>query len=95
MSEWVGFFAIGDKHDATEEISKNLGKYRALTIGDRAKEFPFLVIPLKDIKFLKFFPDQKVWGIGFYSDMNVILVPEFWKTPEVDTILLKFEELSL
>ena len=91
----MGFFAIGDKGDATEEISKNLDKYRALTIGDRAKEFPFLVIPLKDIKFLKFYPDQKVWGVGFYSDTNAILVPEFWKASEVEAILQKFETLSL
>lgn len=95
MGEWVGFFAIGDKHDTTEEITKNLGKYRALTFRDRAEEFPFLVVPLKDIKFLKFYPDQKVLGIGFYSDMNVILMPEFWKAPEVDAILQKFETLSL
>ena len=95
MSEWVGFFAIGDKHDTPKELAKELEKYRALTIVDRADTFAFLVVPLKDIKFLKFYPVGKVWGVAFYNDTNVVVTPEFWKAPEIDTILRKFEELSL
>ena len=95
MTDWLGFYAIGDRHDTPEELAKEREKYLALTIEDRVNAFDFLVVPLKDIKFLKFYPTNKVWGIALYNDLNVVVTPEFWRAPEIDTIIRKFETLSL